>query len=339
VGQPSVCCPCCLQVSSDFLEPAVSGVLTLYSAWYPGPGFTGTYDWDGDLDMDPNPFHLLGFAGINAGSSRPSTSNRHRLRLIGSSQQHEGHAGRLSKLQQSCSGTLRMQTGQQTGRILLAGDRLPVQGRVSVRELQIADALPPGGSTSPSTSGSSGTSGLLPGSTTAIDDEISAFVPARPSFPEQGTSQEFPAAPSIKESSTGLLLPADLIQTVKTFSPVLIASVAVAASGMCLCGFLYLRRSRQRRRAEQQAAPSQAQPLHGVSWVHIKRPSWGLSDSDVAPPPRRRSSACQPSQVVADVSPDVTHTDVQRFHSDDALDLSFGCRPVLPPPRDTLPDA
>lgn len=29
------------QVSSDTLEPAVSGALTLYSAWYPGPGFTG----------------------------------------------------------------------------------------------------------------------------------------------------------------------------------------------------------------------------------------------------------------------------------------------------------
>lgn len=39
------CCLCAqLQVSSNSLAPDVSGVLTLFSARYPSPGFTGTYD-------------------------------------------------------------------------------------------------------------------------------------------------------------------------------------------------------------------------------------------------------------------------------------------------------
>lgn len=36
------------QVSSETLEPHVSGTLTLFSTWYPGPGFTGepSLSWD-----------------------------------------------------------------------------------------------------------------------------------------------------------------------------------------------------------------------------------------------------------------------------------------------------
>lgn len=334
-------CALSLQVSSDTLEPAVSGVLTLYSAWYPGPGVSGTYDWDGILDMVPNPFQLWGFAGISTGSSHSGTSHRRCLRLVDANQEPADHAEALrGGSQLSCSATACLKVGQQPGRRLLAADKLPVQGRVSVRESQIEDPLAPSSGTSPSTSGSSGTSGLTPGSTTAIDDEISAFVPGLPDVgsPVQGVPAEPPPAPNPAEPSTGIPLPADIIQTVKTFSPVLIASVAVAVSGMCLCGFMYIRRRRQRGNTEQDAAPNQTQPLRGVYWVHVKRPSWGMSDSDVAPPSRRRSSVCQPSQVIPDILPDVTHTDVQRFYSDDGSDSSFGHRPVLPPSRDTLSD-
>ena len=41
------------------LNPTVDGMLTLYSAVYPGPGFTGLYDWDGNLTLDPDPYREL----------------------------------------------------------------------------------------------------------------------------------------------------------------------------------------------------------------------------------------------------------------------------------------
>jgi hypothetical protein len=34
----------------------VSGFLTMLSSIYPGPGFSGTYDWTGDLQLSPDPF-------------------------------------------------------------------------------------------------------------------------------------------------------------------------------------------------------------------------------------------------------------------------------------------
>lgn len=34
-----------MQVSSSTLEPTVNSILSMFSFVYPGPGFTGTYDW------------------------------------------------------------------------------------------------------------------------------------------------------------------------------------------------------------------------------------------------------------------------------------------------------
>jgi len=38
------------------LKPGVWGYLTLYSSVYPGPGFSGKYDWAGELELSPDPF-------------------------------------------------------------------------------------------------------------------------------------------------------------------------------------------------------------------------------------------------------------------------------------------
>lgn len=226
-----------MQVSRDTVEPAVSGTLTLYSAWYPGPGFTGTYDWDGALDMDPNPFRLWGFTGISTTAvPQPDQANTHRRRLrlltsdtgsgpsnkpstahtVGAQGKARLILGSTDRENTDGSGSAR---GWEYAKSLLAADTLPVQGRVSVRESQLED---PTASDNPSTSGSSGIGGLTPGSTTDIDDEISAFVPASPA---EGAREATPsAAPTFAWPTLHIALPT---KTALIFKPIAAALGAV----------------------------------------------------------------------------------------------------------------
>lgn len=38
-----------MQVAFSTLEPTANGILSMLSFVYPGPGFTGTYDWCGGM--------------------------------------------------------------------------------------------------------------------------------------------------------------------------------------------------------------------------------------------------------------------------------------------------
>lgn len=56
---------------SDVMKPSVDGTLTLFSKAYPGPGFSGHYNWSGSLLMAPDPFREWGLsAGAAASPSR-----------------------------------------------------------------------------------------------------------------------------------------------------------------------------------------------------------------------------------------------------------------------------
>jgi hypothetical protein len=59
------------------LAPVVNGTMVLYSASYPGPGFTGTYDWNGTLKLEPDPFKRLEemYQSIKAGASASSSDS------------------------------------------------------------------------------------------------------------------------------------------------------------------------------------------------------------------------------------------------------------------------
>lgn len=85
------------------LKPGVWGYLTLYSSVYPGPGFSGKYDWAGELELSPDPFQewtdATSLLVVNSTASKPLTSGRRR-----------------ALLQQSTTGLV------------------PVQGRVAIKE-------------------------------------------------------------------------------------------------------------------------------------------------------------------------------------------------------------
>jgi hypothetical protein len=46
------------QEVTDTLRPSVNGSLTLRSKAYVGPGFSGKYNWSGELLMVPDPFQV-----------------------------------------------------------------------------------------------------------------------------------------------------------------------------------------------------------------------------------------------------------------------------------------
>eukprot|EP00775_Hariotina_reticulata_P014247 gene14247-14395_t len=85
------------------LKPGVWGYLTLYSSVYPGPGFSGKYDWAGELELSPDPFQEWTDATslLVANSTAPKHLTSGRRRAL---------------LQQSTTGLV------------------PVQGRVAIKE-------------------------------------------------------------------------------------------------------------------------------------------------------------------------------------------------------------
>ena len=72
--------------STAEMAPRVNGTMVLYSAAYPGPGFTGTYDWNGTLKLEPDPFKRLREMNkaleVAAGGSSSSSGVRKVQRLL-----------------------------------------------------------------------------------------------------------------------------------------------------------------------------------------------------------------------------------------------------------------
>ena len=65
--------------STTTLTPTVDGNLTLYSKLYPGPGFTGYYQWSGTLFMNPDPFTTLNLTAVAAAAAGGVTAATRRL--------------------------------------------------------------------------------------------------------------------------------------------------------------------------------------------------------------------------------------------------------------------
>ncbi|KAF8072517.1 olpB [Scenedesmus sp. PABB004] len=104
------------QVRNSTLNPSVAGDLTLFSSVWPGPGFSGCYDWSGALELDPNPFVVWPDAAALLGGA---------------------HARRLTAARASSSPS--------------SSGLTPVQGRVSVRESGSAAAAAAAGGADNST--------------------------------------------------------------------------------------------------------------------------------------------------------------------------------------------
>jgi hypothetical protein len=64
------------QEVTDTLNPSVNGSLTLRSKAYVGPGFSGRYNWSGDLLMVPNPFAVwnLSSSAVSTQAALPSSA-------------------------------------------------------------------------------------------------------------------------------------------------------------------------------------------------------------------------------------------------------------------------
>jgi hypothetical protein len=135
----------------------------------------GTYDWAGMLDMTPNPFETWGIQ---------STSNAFSFRrlLLQSTGAQPHNVDAAIYLDEAYPLRALLQQGDPAG-------KLPVQGRVSVRE---AAAVPPGDQAT------------TPGSFAAIDSDISALYPIPPNasdpagkyYPQEAP----PPAPQIPQS-------------------------------------------------------------------------------------------------------------------------------------------
>ncbi|KAF6250697.1 hypothetical protein COO60DRAFT_1629462 [Scenedesmus sp. NREL 46B-D3] len=111
------------------LRPRVSGYLKLWSKAYPGPGFSGRYDWSGELELAPDPFTEWQDAASLLVTDLSSNS----------SSMPDGHH-RRSLLQDAA----RSDNGSST-----STGMVPVQGRVGIRESRAP--VDPNGNFSPGT--------------------------------------------------------------------------------------------------------------------------------------------------------------------------------------------
>lgn len=290
------------QVRNETLQPAVAAVLDLYSAWYPGPGLTGTYDWySPDLAMAPNPFILWNITGL------PTAGARRRLLLAQSISSIAGkatactHAGNGSSCRRAaCAG----KSGERSLLAAAAAAAMPVQGRVSVREARQHRQQ----------------QRRKPASTDSrqctIDEDISALVPATPAIVPTETSTPtnagFPGLPAAQ-------------QAIQPLSPVIIACIAAGVFIVATAGMLLVRRW-QRRRAEQPMARQQT--LQELLDSRPARPSHSS-----------RTSVCTPRHVNPTAWSEGSFTEVHYLQDGETgWDSSFGGRPVLPPARDSLAD-
>jgi len=280
--------------------------------------------------MDPNPFVLWGITGsIPAGSPArrravlavegappPGTDQPHGTTATGLHSPCSNAASQPVKINSQCG------TGAHRAVLVVTArstaETLPVQGRVSVREQ---------GSDDPSTPpGSSGIDGLAAGSSAAIDDEISAVVPAGPAqgvpegSPQTGGAQATasrPALPGMKEAIT---------------RPVLIASIAVVSAAAGMGGVIYAVWCRRQWKRKRQGLPgSDPGFLYNAPLTNPMRPDdWRASmetPRGVGPSPWSELSR-----------QDVSHTEVQSIEDGEAgSDCSFGGRrAILPPSQDSM---
>lgn len=317
----------------------------------------GTYDWSGALDMDPNPSVLWAITGSIPAAASPS---RHRAVLALRGAQLSGYTDKLhttaqlrammaagfaspsiNAASQPAAATTRCtydvwHTGVRRSvletphvrRISPRGsaDTLPVQGRVSVREQWLDD----GTSNAPSSPlGSSGVGALTAGASAAIDDEISAILPASP----QGVPEERPAAAQPQTAALRPTLPA---ANGPMPQPMLIALITVASLTACAC-FVILAAWRRRQRKQNRNGMSANDP---TSLYETRAASGGRY---CARPYELRASNNTPGEVRPSAwselsRNDVSHTEVQSLdYGETGSDCSFeGHRAILPPSRDSM---
>lgn len=266
---------------------------------------TGTYDWQGNLDMQPNPFTLWGITGVPA-------HTRHRALLSAASgtpsgsqcTETSGAASSSNQTQPACwplsSAVSRRSALSAPARVRASsGGALPVQGRVSVREQQFG-----GGSSS-----TQGAGAVVPGTSSIIDEGITAVVPGVPA--QLSTPAVTPPAP------TGS----------PPLSPVLIACVSVGVFVAALFTIIMLRR---RRNSTDQPLP-QALPMQfDVYTIQPQRPAEVLR--------HQSGRVCTPRDVNPYTVSDVSFTEVQQLSAGEtSFDSSWGGRAMLPPARDSDP--
>lgn len=70
---------------NDALTPRVSGIMSLISPTYPGPGFTGKYAWIGTMSISPDPFAYWNIAALTPTSSSGRRRRLHKRRRLAAS--------------------------------------------------------------------------------------------------------------------------------------------------------------------------------------------------------------------------------------------------------------
>eukprot|EP00878_Enallax_costatus_P011250 GHUV01011747.1.p1 GENE.GHUV01011747.1~~GHUV01011747.1.p1 ORF type:complete len:643 (+),score=209.73 GHUV01011747.1:485-2413(+) len=132
--------------TSNSMSPTVSGDLTLLSKTYPGPGFSGKYNWTGVLLMSPDPFvewglepsarRLLDVDGV-APDTEQQVQNSAAAGVSNQLPRVDGNApGTHCHSSGSSSPGPTAQIGSSHNRLLLASStQLPVKGKVTVMEI------------------------------------------------------------------------------------------------------------------------------------------------------------------------------------------------------------
>ncbi|KAF6257103.1 hypothetical protein COO60DRAFT_1461341 [Scenedesmus sp. NREL 46B-D3] len=255
------------------LRPRVSGYLKLWSKAYPGPGFSGRYDWSGELELAPDPFTEWQDAASLLVTD--SSSN--------SSSMPDGHH-RRSLLQDAASGDNDSSTS--TGMV-------PVQGRVGIRESRAP--VDPNGNSSPGTVTLDDTGDIVLICLNGVCPPSLTGKPGQGETP--GSTQDKPA---------GLVL--DLFSAFPGTRPqiILLAAILVPA-GLAICATgivaVVLRKRRKqkeeeqaregtnkRKRADDQPTERQEQQLQLEGRQSLK-PVWRSADGTSWVPGTTQSSA------------------------------------------------
>eukprot|EP00879_Flechtneria_rotunda_P018722 GHRR01019647.1.p1 GENE.GHRR01019647.1~~GHRR01019647.1.p1 ORF type:complete len:652 (+),score=259.44 GHRR01019647.1:1236-3191(+) len=247
------------------MSPTVNGTLNLWSKVYPGPGFSGNYNWTGNLLMTPDPFAEWGITPANV-----SAANARRRDLLSGFQQEQDAAtttaetartqadsssqsyGSTSSSSAASGGSMRncsMTSSSSQGKSVLADNtsaQLPVTGRVSVAEINP----------------------LLSGSGSAIILADQTIIVAGRYVPDTGVDQycwgtvACPVKPVSSGSlSAGISLPAPAAPTaehvclpswLRTFGPVYGPICGgIMIGGLAACCVAVCRRRRRNKKREQ----------------------------------------------------------------------------------------
>ena len=257
------------QVTTE-MEPLVNGTMVLYSAAYPGPGFTGTYDWNGTLKLEPDPFKRLRemYEALEAmadnSSSSVSSGVRKASRMLHEEQDGEENNGREKgndgchseyPFGASCEGDVgshaasssrsggtstdigRVTSSSSRRRLQVASDFIdaPVQGRITVREWYLKSSTTQQGV-----------------SEVAAASDPLITVAGGPACLQTGTCE----SPMLQTLDTDTKKKAFKMSLTTLIG---VGIGAVVAAGLCIIVAVGgIRRSRQRERARQRAAQAAA---------------------------------------------------------------------------------